>query len=259
MSSWSSSVVMFPGAGSFGGELRQLLRELEPPAWIVRYPGRFGKDFGRAAGSFEEVVQSCIAQVRRRESARVVLVGHSFGAYVAYATAGKLEEQALDISALVVVGAIAPSLLSVAESATRDRSDIAAYLDSIEVNLMSDESSSEWTDIVLDAAMQDLRLLRESKVSEYRKVRCPVFAARGEMDPLTSTDAMREWAGATVGGCACRNFPGGHSDLLRSQEFRSWLREARAGGAEVLRQWDETSRRNSLLLPDSEEVTQAKG
>lgn len=221
----SPGFVVFPGAGSFGNESRSLLRALEPSAWLVRYPGRFGKDFGTAAGSFEKLVQSCVNQVRHREPNQPVLIGHSFGAYVAYATASALADLGAAISALVVVGASAPSLMSVPESADRNRSDIAAFLDSIDTGLLPDESSSEWRDIIIDTAMQDLRLLREFDASEYRKVCCPVIATCGATDPLTSFSELGAWAEITADACAYRVFPGGHSELLRSPEFSSWLRE----------------------------------
>jgi surfactin synthase thioesterase subunit len=212
-------VVLFPGVGSFGGELRQLLRELRPSARMARYPGRFGADAGSAHRSFREVVESCATQVRRQERSRPVLVGHSFGAYVAYATARKLEELGTDVSALVVAAAAAPGLLSVPGSAIRDRSGTAAFLDGI-----VDEPPSEWGDTVLDAVVQDLRLLTEFSESAYGKVRCPILAARGEADPATSTSGIREWAGVTISWCAHKVFPGGHSDWLSSPQFASWLR-----------------------------------
>lgn len=217
-------VVVFPGAGSFGGELRPLLAQLGPSAWLARYPGRFGRDFGRAAASFAEVVTSCVAQVKRHRPTGPVLVGHSFGAYVAYATATELEELGTEVSALVVVGATAPALLTVPESAARSPSDTAAYLHGFDPGLLPDETD-EWRDIVLDTAMHDLGLLKEFTASAYREVRCPVFAARGEGDPLTSVGGIGAWAGATVKGCDHRSFPGGHSDLLQSSAFASWLHE----------------------------------
>lgn len=226
MSPETPGIVVFPGAGSFGSELRPMIRELAPSAWLARYPGRFGKDSGSAAGSFEEIVQSCVRQVRRLQSARPVLIGHSFGAYVAYAAATELEQLGTEISALVVVGATAPALLTVPESATRNRSDTEAYLEGIDTGLVSGQSD-EWREIVLDTVMQDLRLLMEFTASEHRQVRCPIFAARGEEDPLTSADGIGEWAGATANGCTRKVFPGGHSDLLHSPEFVSWLREVR--------------------------------
>ncbi|MFE6619107.1 thioesterase II family protein [Streptomyces sp. NPDC057740] len=221
-----SGIVVFPGAGSFGGELRPLLSAWGPSAWLARYPGRFGRDFGRAAASFEELVGSCVTQVRRLRPTRPVLVGHSFGAYVAHATATELEELGTEVSALVVVGAVAPALLTVPEAAARNPSDTAAYLGGVDPGLLPDESD-EWRDIVLDTAMHDLRLLAEFKAWAHREVRCPVLAARGEEDPLTSTGGIGAWSGATAEGCTQRSFPGGHSDLLRSPAFASWLDEAR--------------------------------
>jgi surfactin synthase thioesterase subunit len=215
-------VFLFPGVGSFGGELRELLRELRPAARIARYPGRFGEEPESAAGSFGEMVDSCAAQVRRREAARPVLVGHSFGAYVAYATAEKLEELGTDISALVVAGAAAPGLLSVPGSVTRDRPATAAFLDEI-----ADEPAGGWSETVLDAVAQDLRLLEEFSASAYGEVRCPVLAARGEADRVTSTSGICRWADVTASWCDHKVFPGGHSDLLRSPEFASWVAGAR--------------------------------
>lgn len=222
MGNATPGVVVFPGAGSFGHELRKLLRELGPSAWMARYPGRFGRDFGRAANSLEEIAESCAAQVRRRESAPPVLAGHSFGAYVGYATATKLAELGTEISALVVVGATAPGLLSVPESAIRNRSGTAAFLE----GLLPDPGD-EWRDIVLDTAAQDLRLLKEFNASKYGQICCPVLAARGAADPLTSTTGISEWANTTAGGYAHKVFHGGHSDLLLSSEFTSWLSRIR--------------------------------
>ncbi|MFD3695125.1 thioesterase II family protein [Streptomyces sp. NPDC058646] len=231
----SPGVVVFPGAGSFGGELLPLLGELGPPSWLARYPGRFGKDLGRPAGSFEEIVQSCVAQVTRRQADRPVLVGHSFGAYVARATATRLEELGTGVSALIVVGATAPELLTVPEAATRSPSGTAAYFDDIDPGLVPGEASDEWREIVLETAMQDLRLLEDfmATASQYAEVRCPVFAARGGADPLTSTSGIGRWAGATSADCAHRVFPGGHSDVLRSPEFTSWLVDVCAAAPEA--------------------------
>ncbi|MEU9041627.1 MULTISPECIES: alpha/beta fold hydrolase [unclassified Kitasatospora] len=221
----SPSVVVFPGAGSFGTELRGLLSASGPSAWLTRYPGRLGRDFGRAAGTFEEVVRSCVAQVERRRPVRPVLVGHSFGAYVAHATARELAELGTEVAALVVVGANAPALLTVPEPPTLHRSDTVAYLEGIDPGLLPDEGD-EWREIVIDTAMQDLRLLRESTGSTVREVSCPILAVRGAEDPLTSTDGIGAWADATSGSFVSRTFPGGHSDLLDTPAFATWLREA---------------------------------
>jgi surfactin synthase thioesterase subunit len=224
MSAEHPAIVIFPGAGSFGAEFRQLLDECGPSAWVVRYPGRFGKDLGRSARSFEGVMQACLAQVQERDPVLPVLVGHSFGAYVAYATAQELERQGAGISALVVLGATAPSLLSIPESATLDRSGVADFLGEVAVSLLSDEFSAEWRDIILDTAVHDLRSLLGFIASDHHEVRCPILAACGETDPLASLSGIENWASATESWWACKVFPGGHPDMLATPELASWVR-----------------------------------
>ncbi|MFF1481920.1 thioesterase II family protein [Streptomyces sp. NPDC058301] len=219
-------ILVLPGAGSFGGELKPLLDELGACARLARYPGRFGRDFGRVT-TFPEVVDACADQVGSLPAGRTVLVGHSFGAYVAHATAAELERRGTLVHALVVVGADAPRLLAVPPDLGSDRSAAAAYLERIDPGLLPDPSD-EWRDVVLDTAMQDLRLLAHYSAAPQPYPRCPVFAARGETDPLTSDAGLREWSGATAGPCVRRAFPGGHSGLLTTPAFADWLRAVAA-------------------------------
>ena len=222
-------VFVFPGAGSFGGEFKPLMCELGPSARLIRYPGRFGTDFGRPAGSYQDVVASCVAQLRRREMAGPTLVGHSYGAYIAYSTAAELAESGVEVAALVVLGASAPSLRRVPEPATRQRSATAAFLDGVDPGLLS----GEWRDVVIDTAMQDLRLLSELTDAECTQVRCPVFAGFGEVDPLTSRESVGRWSDFTGGGVTHRVFPGGHSDLIQSPELASWIWQIRAASPDA--------------------------
>lgn len=218
----SHGTLILPGAGSFGGELKPLVDELGPGARIARYPGRFGRDIGKDT-TFPEVVDACAEQARKPPAERVTLVGHSFGAYVAHAAAAELERRGTSVHALVVVGANAPQLLTVPQAAHSDRAAVAAYLEGIDPRLVPDPSD-EWHDLVLDAAMQDLRLLAHFGATPRPHPRCPVFAARGAADPLTSAEGTAEWAAATAGSCTRRTFPGGHSDLLTTPAFADWLR-----------------------------------
>jgi len=110
------------------------------------------------------------------------------------------------------------------EWVTVDRSATTAFLDKAAVSSMSDEFSAEWRDIFLDTAMHDLRSLSGFIASCHYKVRCPILAACGEADPLTPISGIEEWAGVTDSEYSCKVFPGGHSDMLFSLEFASWLR-----------------------------------
>lgn len=221
------SAVFFPGAGSFGRELRPLVDALAPASWIVRYPGRHGRDFGVPAESFDGVVRACTEQITGRAPAGLMLFGHSFGAYVAYATASRLEEAGTEVTVLITAGASAPGRLRVPELATRTPSDAARYLDSVDPGALADAPSDDWRQIVVETAVHDLRLLRQFDAASSTRVHCPIIAVRGDADPLTSEIGVAEWQNHTDGGFSTRTFPGGHSDLLRSPACSSWIREIR--------------------------------
>jgi surfactin synthase thioesterase subunit len=218
------STVFFPGAGSFGREFQPLADELKPSAWLVRYPGRLGRDFGHPASSFAAVVQACATQITLRAPDAPVLFGHSFGAYVAYATALRLQEAGLTVSALVTAGASAPSELTVPEQAAQSPAGAASYLDSIDPGALADAPSDDWREVVTETTAADLRLLSGFDAAGTASVHCPVLAVRGERDPLTSESGIGEWARYTDARFSARVFPGGHSDFLRSTACTSWLR-----------------------------------
>jgi surfactin synthase thioesterase subunit len=219
----SRGIVFFPGAGSFGSEFQLLADALGPAAWVVRYPGRHGRDFGSPAKSFDAVALACAEQISGRTKTNPLLIGHSFGAYVAYATAARLQTQGIGVSALVVVGATAPGCLAVPEQATGTPAGTAAYLDSIDPSTLADAPSDDWREIVAEAALGDLRLLRQFEAGSRVRVRCRVLAARGDADPLTSDAGLGGWANHTNGEFSWRTFPGGHSDFLRTAACVSWV------------------------------------
>jgi surfactin synthase thioesterase subunit len=213
--------VLFPGAGSFGGELQPLVAALGEGCRVVRYPGRFGRGFGVPADSFEELVSACAEQITWPAP---VLVGHSFGAYVAFATASRLRQPA----GLVVVGAAAPALHTVSEQATRSPEDAARYLAGVDPSALANAPSDEWREIVAETVVQDLRLLTRFDPATA-PVSCPIHAARGSFDPLTTDASMRAWQHSTKGAFTQRTFPGGHSDLLGTDAFAGWLRDLPTG------------------------------
>lgn len=223
----SRGTVFFPGAGSFGSEFQLLADALGPAAWVVRYPGRYGRDFGSPAQSFDAVVLACAEQIASRAEADPLLFGHSFGAYVAYATASRLQEEGIGVLALVVAGATAPGCLAVPEQATGTPAGTAAYLDSIDPSTLADAPSDDWREVVAETALGDLCLLRQFDAGSCASVRCPVLAARGDADPLTSDAGLGDWAHHTDREFSWRTFPGGHSDFLRTSACASWVQGIR--------------------------------
>ncbi|MEU3030182.1 thioesterase II family protein [Streptomyces incarnatus] len=219
----SVNTVFFPGAGSFGTEFRPLTKELGRTSWAVRYPGRPGRDFGIPADSFDAVVGSCADQILRRAAARVLLFGHSYGAYVAYATAARLRAAGTEVTALVAVGAAGPARLRVPEQAAAGPAGAAAFLDRADPGALAGAPSDDWRAVVAETAAQDLRLLKGFDPAAVPGLRCPVLAARGSEDPLTTDDTIAAWQHTTTGPFTRRTFPGGHSDLLGTPACAAWL------------------------------------
>jgi surfactin synthase thioesterase subunit len=195
-----SPTFFFPGAGSFGGEM-------PPGAVLVRYPGRYGRDCGVPAASFDAVVDACLTQLTRRRPVRPTLFGHSYGAYVAYATALRLA----DVAGLVVVGANAPARHQVAPDALTDP---AGYLGRVDSQALADVPA-DWREIVLETTVADLRLLSGFDPSGAAPLRCPVLAVRGDADPLTTDAGIQEWDACTSAAFTARTLAGGHSTVLR--------------------------------------------
>lgn len=188
-----------------------------PASRLVRYPGRFGSGFGVPAPSFEALVTACAAQLE----GGTVLFGHSFGAYLAYASAVRRPDA---VALLVVAGAPAPARMVV--PAVGDPGAAARYLDDVDPGMLAEAPSDEWREIVAETAIQDLRLLAGFDPAGYPPVRCPIVAVRGRGDPLTADATLAEWSTCTRAGFAGHTVPGGHSDYLRTPPFARWLRRA---------------------------------
>jgi surfactin synthase thioesterase subunit len=214
-------VVAFPGAGSFGQEFRLLRNRLAGDARLValQYPGRTGPDQGTPATSFGDLVAACVSRARERSLAGCVLAGHSFGAYVAYATASALEAAGTVVDALVVVGANAPDRLSLPEDAVRTREGAWEFLTGIGEDVVGPVPDEEWREIVMETAWRDLVLLSEFPGPAPARLHGPVLAVRGQDDPLTAEDRMSGWADTTDGEFALVSLPGGHSDVLAAPAF----------------------------------------
>ncbi|GGM08112.1 MULTISPECIES: thioesterase II family protein [Micromonospora] len=217
-------IAIFCGAGSFGGEFQPLVDAVGAGAWLVRYPGRTGRGFGVPAESFDALVDGCAKQIVDRGAAGTVLLGHSFGAYVAYATALRLPPT-VRVSALVPVGATAPALLEVPTRATGTPADAAAYLADIDPDALAAAPSDDWREIVAETVVTDMRLLTGFDTTAAARLPVPILAARGDTDTLAPADGVTAWRRHTEQPCTVRSFPGGHSGVLRTSAFVSWLGE----------------------------------
>lgn len=217
-------LVLFPGAGSFGSEFRALRSAAGPDSRVMRYPGRNGPDAGGPT-SFETIVASCADQIARLPSGQAMLFGHSYGAYLAYATAVALGRRSVEVSLLMVAGASAPDLLRVPLEATGSPEAAAAYLDAVDPGRLTG-AAPEWREAVAETVQQDLRVLATLALpSPPVRLSCPIVGLRGAGDPLTSDTSLAGWRRYTRRDFRGRTFEGGHSDLLGDPRLAALVQE----------------------------------
>ncbi|VFQ44178.1 thioesterase II family protein [Desulfoluna butyratoxydans] len=216
-------VIIFPGTGSFGSEFQPIVRTLRPKAQVLRYPWRYGQD-DDVTSSFHDAAMSCLPRLRDMQEKGPILFGHSFGAYIAYALATALEKTTCRIGGLIVVGANAPHVLDGAALLPRSPEEIEAYWAMVDPSLFERIPDPEWKDVLIDTSRKELNLLSDFHAPDFGRLHCPIFAASGDRDPLVTKNGLDGWDEYTTEGVKSRRFSGGHTDLLATDEFITWVK-----------------------------------
>lgn len=222
MTNTTHTVVIFPGAGSFGSEFRPLLKAFRPNARLLRYDWRNAASGGGENRTFDQAARACAQQVRRIASGPPILLGHSFGAYVAYATAATLQQTGFAPSRAVLIAAAAPHLLA-HEKQPKTRSEIEAYWRRLERGRFDQIPGQSWEDVVVETTRCDLTLFERFADSSFGRLQVPVLTAAGRDDPLLAVRQCEGWAEWTEGPHRHRTFAGGHSDFLGDSDFIDWI------------------------------------
>lgn len=213
-------IFAFPSAGSYGSEFREIMRHSRPRGRIVRYPGRT-IDHSNPASSFEALAAECTERVTSVAGSRpTILIGHSFGAYVAYLVASELYKLSTTVTALVVTGANCPGWPRPAFPTSAP--EIREYLTRLDPPGFA-EADADVLEEVSQHAISDLQLLQSFVPPAPPTLQCKVYATAGSTDPLVDDDGLAGWRAITTGEFLSRKFSGGHSDLLGADEFIGWL------------------------------------
>lgn len=216
-------IAIFPGAGSFGAEFRPLLKALRPRAWLMRYDWRDDAKARWGEVSFAEAAETCARDVlSRAHGAPVILLGHSFGAYVVHATTLAMQAAGQPPQAVVLVGAAAPSHCQ-RLSAPRTEAEVAAYWNQVEQGLLDRAPDHGWRDMVVETTCRDLALYETYDGSAIGRMPCTVHTAAGVHDPLVSAPALRAWSTYAREEGVHRIFDGGHSEMLGQIAFINWI------------------------------------
>ncbi|WP_244162336.1 thioesterase II family protein [Amycolatopsis regifaucium] len=220
----------FPPAGGTVLGLRGLARASSgSEVWGAEYPGRGECLALPPAGSIEELAEEIAGEALDRFGAdglsRIVLIGFSMGAFVAFEVARRVCLRGHPApAALVVVGVCAPHRRARGSGA----SEVERLIERIALT-----RPAEYRDYVLDLLYTDLRLTRAYAATADAPLTCPILAVRGEDDLAFAggDDALRAWRAWTSGRFECRVVPGGHLGVLtpgREAGFWTLVHEATA-------------------------------
>jgi len=222
MTTNTNSFVFFPGAGSFGSEFQALLLRYRPNVHLLRYAWRNEKSGLIATESFDEGADKCAKQIREKSNGKLILFGHSFGAYLAFTTATILERTGYEIAGLFTVAANAPSYSGVS-SVPQSEEEIENYWKRVEPGIFERFPDPEWKDLLIETTRKDFSLLSTFKSKNFGLLQCPLYVAAGQKDPLVCGESLEDWRSFSIGKFGSRSFPGGHSDLLENRYFIEWV------------------------------------
>ncbi len=234
-----AKIFIFPGAGSFGTEFSSLIREFRPNISVIRYPEIDEKLDIKEDVIFDKYVNSCVQEILASNKKSVILLGHSFGAYVAYMTALALDQSTIKVMQLIVVGANFPTDNDKSFVPPKSNQEVEAYFNSIDCALLEQLQDKQWRELTLNKTLRELAALSSMYSMSFESVSCPISAISGEADPLTSDDKMSRWADYTKGGYSLFKVPCGHFELPTQPKLLTILKLAEKANSEKFIQFEQ--------------------
>ena len=182
------------GASAFLGWALPQREDVQLNAVVL--PGRESRLRHRALGNLDAVVEHATTSILHANAGNIALLGHSFGALLAYLVAERLDERGRHTSALIVSGARAPHL---------PRPDAAIHdaPDDVFVDVLTRRYGGIPDAVLADAEMMELFLpplradFRMLETFDWRRATpldVPVLALSGTRDRAASPADVAHWA-----------------------------------------------------------------
>lgn len=233
------ALVCFPPAGAGASFYRRLSPRLTGPArgqlfsavWAVQYPGRESRLREPHTFTCSERSGEAAAAIRAQlsGSAGVVLLGHSFGARVAFDTAVQLTAAGCPVAGLIISGCAAqvpaPGHRLHPDPHTSTAEALLTWvreLGGLPAALLACDELLALTEAALRA---DLIAAEAPAAPAAAVLDVPLLLLSADDDPLVPPAAMDGWASRTRAGVMRSRLHGGHHAVLSDV---SWLQTAAA-------------------------------
>jgi surfactin synthase thioesterase subunit len=148
----------------------------------------------------------------------LALFGHSMGAIAAFEVARRLEDKAgASLVALFVSGRRAPSQYRAEHVHQKDDEGLVAEIKALSGTDTRVLDNEELLRMVLPAIRSDYKAIETYQYQEGPKLRCPIHALVGVVDPQATIEEVTAWKEYTTGHFTISVFPGGHFYLNEHQ------------------------------------------
>lgn len=204
----AENVVWFPHAGGGAATLIRHCRVSPPPMnlFVATLPGREGRFGDAMPDSLNQLVANLVNELPQFVRPPV-LVGHSFGALLAYCVA-----QSRELSGLTVAAMSSPDHISRNESIVHlSNADFAEQLDlrygGIPQTL---RQNVEAMSLFLPIVRHDLALMESYRDVQSRILDIPIIALAGDQDQGASSVKMQGWQSRTSNTFSLETIAGDH-------------------------------------------------
>ncbi|GAA4629401.1 alpha/beta fold hydrolase [Actinoallomurus vinaceus] len=205
-------LLCFPYAGGSAGYFFPLSAALSPAVQVlgVQYPGRQDRYTEPAIEDLAEIADKVASLIGTENHSRLVLLGHSMGALIAFETAKRLElNYGVAPVKLIVSGMQAPSR----HRGTRHWDGDEPLVNEIRLLHGTDPAffeNEELRELFLPVLRSDYKAVCSYRGDVHTVLSCPITAFLGRADPRVSRGDVSHWAGHTSSGLSVRMFSGDH-------------------------------------------------